>query len=258
MNPNDKKWLIEKYFNGELTADELIMFRHELQHDKKFAADVKLHGEIETFMKDNDALELRATLDEIHEELAGKKKQAAKKIIRMFPRPWQNVAAAILLITALSAVLYFSLRPSLSRRLYAQYYKTYEASEIVRGNTPQPNDIYNKAMDAYENDDYKTSYNLFTEFCNMSSLSDSRYAKANFFKGTSAMENENFDDAIFSFGVVVKIKKSLFAEPALWYQALCYLRKDEKEKALEVFEKISSGNSFYKNNAKEILEKLKK
>lgn len=256
MNPMDKKRLIENYLNGELTADELEILKHEMKQDKRFASEVKLHNDIEEFLKDRDTLELRKILDEIHEEVTGNSRKQEKEIIHLFPKRWQNIAAAIFLLLALSSVLFFSLRPNRTYRLYAQYYKVYDASELVRGSTSEADDKFTQAMAAFDMEDYRAAYELLTKLCKQLLISDSNYSKANFYKGISAMEIENFDDAIISFEIVKKNKKSLYNEVAQWYQALCYLRKDDKDKAIELFNEISSGDSFYNTKAKEILDAL--
>jgi len=255
MNPIEKDEIIEKYIRGELTGSELSQFVLELEQNKQLADDVKLHRQISEFLKDSKAIELRNTLDDIHKKRLENKKG---KIIRLFTSRWQYAAAAIFLLLAFSAVLFYTLRPTKSERLYAQYFKTYDASGIVRGNTPGPNSKeFQKGLDAYMNGDFETSYTLLNELSITSCLSDSHNAEVNFFMGVSAMHNENFNNAILSFEKVCKNKKSLYVESAQWYQALCYLRKNDKEMALILFGKIASSDSYYKTNAQKIIDEMK-
>jgi hypothetical protein len=254
MNRIENDEIIEKYIRGELSGSELSQFILELEQNKQLADAVKLQREMIEFLKDSKGIEFRSMLDDIHKKLIENKKG---KIVRLFTSNWQYAAAAVILLLTLSAVLFFTLRPSKSERLYAQYFKTYDASGIVRGNMPGSNDKeFQKGIDAYMSGDYKTSYTLLNELGKTSCLSDSRYAEVNFFTGVSAMHNENFDDAILSFEKVLKNKESLYVEPAQWYQALSYLGKNDKEMTLILFDKIATSESFYKTNAKKIIDDL--
>jgi tetratricopeptide (TPR) repeat protein len=255
MNPIEKDDIIEKYIRGELNGDVLNQFVLELQQNKQLIEDVKLHREMNEFLKDSNAIEFRNTLDDIYKK---HKKNKKGKIIRLFASRWQYAAAAVLLLLVLSSVLYFALKPTKNEKLYAQYYKTYDASGVVRGNMPESdNKEFGKAIDAYNSGDYETSYTLLNKLGAKICLSDSSFAEVNFFIGVSAMQNENFDSAILSFEKVLKNEGSLYVESAQWYQALCYLRKNEREMALALFSKIVSVDNCYKTKAQEIIDDLK-
>jgi hypothetical protein len=51
-------------------------------------------------------------------------------------------------------------------------------------------------------------------------------------------------------------KQNLYVERAEWFAALCYLKLNETDNAIELFRKVSHSNSFYKENAHEILQNI--
>jgi hypothetical protein len=56
---------------------------------------------------------------------------------------------------------------------------------------------------------------------------------------------------------VISDNNNLFIETAKWYLALCYVKTDEREKAIQHLEAIKSEGGIYKNDAKKIIRKLR-
>src|SRR5450759_5073623 len=102
---------IEKYIHGELYGDELISFVKELETNMSFADDVKLHREIDKFLKNKDVFDLREMLDDIHEKVTSEEKNISKQkkkgIVRILFSHWQYAAASVLFLLAVSVVLFF-------------------------------------------------------------------------------------------------------------------------------------------------------
>jgi hypothetical protein len=51
-------------------------------------------------------------------------------------------------------------------------------------------------------------------------------------------------------------KQNLYLERAEWFAGLCYLKLNENDNAIELFNKISLSNSFYKDKAIAILKQI--
>ncbi|HNW97767.1 MAG TPA: tetratricopeptide repeat protein [Bacteroidales bacterium] len=247
---------IEKYLNNELSAGELNSFEDELRKNKKLADEVKLRIEVKDFLKSKDEIEYRSLLDEIKEDMIGDEniEQGAKKskVIRMHPFRWQYAAAAVLLLGMITAAIFFMLRPAENERLYAQNFTPYNASDLVRSDEQAALTPFQSALNEYNSGNYEKSWKLFKDI----SSSNQDNAEAFFIRGISAMEINNFDDALSSFIEVANDQNSLYAEHAEWYMALCYLKKDDKENALKYLNKIIAEKNIYRNKATEIIEKL--
>lgn len=249
--------LIERYNNGELKGEELEKFESRMKNDPEFAIEVKLHREIDEFLRNRfEYIQKRKQLDQIYEEVIFKKRKSDTKAFilnKSLSLKWYyKLTASIVLLVGIAAILFFSLRPTRNERLYSQYFMPYEVSRTVRGNVQPSESLFDKAMDAYENNDYKTSYSLLNEVC----LSDQDNTEVCFFKGISAMKIEKFDEAIASLIEANADNSSLYYEETKWYLALCYIKVYELNKARELLEKIVISDSYHKKDALNLLNDL--
>lgn len=254
MNNSD---MFNKYLRGEMSEQERFIFENKIKKDTELAEEVNLQREIEDTLKDTEILDFHEQLDSVYKKLKEdgellSGQNEIKKNFRIFHIRWYFAAASVIFLIGISTVLYLMLRPALNNRLYAQYFQPYDGSYIVRSEGIQTNIKYSQATDLYNAANYEKSWNMFNDIC----AKDSSDISVFFFKGISAMEINNYNDAIVSFKFIIKDNSTLFAEHAKWYLALCYLKDDDTTNALKLFKDIASGNSYYKVNAKKILEKL--
>lgn len=258
MSITEKYELMDRYNAGELSGAELEVFTKMLNDDPEFAQEVKLSQRMDVFFqKKMEIVEMREMLEEIYKETILKKKKPLSlhnikfKIHRV--KLLYKIAAGIIFIIGISSLLYLSLRPPENERLYSQYFKVYDASGIVRGNNSTNQDKIHMALMAYDNEDYKTSYKLLNVICS----SEPDNMEAFFYKGLSAMENQNFDDAVLSLNTVVKNTTTLYNDEAIWYLALSYLGKDDLPNARITLQKIiDSLNNVKKEQAVSLLHEL--
>jgi tetratricopeptide (TPR) repeat protein len=252
--------LIEKFNSGEMMGTELSEFLKRIQDDPELAAEVELSKEIDDFLvKDKERIELWEQLDSIYYKLKAEGKLSTRENQKKKSRPifhikWYHAAASIVILIGVSAVLYFTFRPSLNERLYSEYFKSYEYTTTVRsGNQDHQKNQMQSALDEYNDEDFKTAWTMFKDI----SDKNKKNAKAYFFRGMSAMEINELDDAIASFNNVIKHETSLYIDQAIWYQALCYLKKDDSANALKQLSKVVESNGNHKDEAEVIIEKLK-
>jgi tetratricopeptide (TPR) repeat protein len=74
--------------------------------------------------------------------------------------------------------------------------------------------------------------------------------------GMSNFENRKYPEAKRSFGKVIDNNNNLYIDQAEWYLALCYIKTDEREKAIQQLEKIKNEDGIYRNDAKKILRRI--
>ena len=77
-----------------------------------------------------------------------------------------------------------------------------------------------------------------------------------FYKGISEIELTEYLKANRSFKKVMNDNDNLYKEQAEWYSGLCYLMLDSVDQAKEQFKKIAQKDSYYKDEALDILLKL--
>ncbi len=75
-------------------------------------------------------------------------------------------------------------------------------------------------------------------------------------QGLFINRTDKFDKAIQYYTNVIKQGDNLFVEQSEWYIGLCYLNRNEKEKAIRQFRKISWKGGYYQQQSNEILKKL--
>ena len=255
----NKNEQIDKFNSGEMTGAELEEFIKKMKKNSDLASQVKLNKEIDEFLKNHiEEIELREQLDQIHKEVILDKTNTS--IIPMHNRNlfWRinrhKIAAGITLLIGIAALTVFTIRPPKNERLYAKYFSITEYFTTVRGaGNPVKEDEFANAMDVFNNGNYDTSFKLFSEVC----ISEPNNMKAFFYKGILAMENENFDEAIHSFNIIINDNKSMYVELAEWNLALSYLGKNDIPNTKIVLNKfIQNPDNFNKDKATTILKEI--
>ncbi len=86
---------------------------------------------------------------------------------------------------------------------------------------------------------------------------DTLNLEKNFYQGLVYLELWQFQSAIESFTKILLKKDNKYSSEAHWYLALCYLKRGQKRKAKDYFEEIIKAQRYKKEEAKEILKRLK-
>ena len=97
--------------------------------------------------------------------------------------------------------------------------------------------MLNDALEAYSTVNYEKAS---TRFAEINPKSDTIF----FYKGLCAISLGKFDDAIADFNQV-ETEKSAFKNQLYWYQALIFLKKDQKEQVKSNLQKIDSKSKYY-------------
>ena len=140
-----------------------------------------------------------------------------------------------------------------SRMAPAQKMDVYDSTSLPQENSSRQliNDQLNHAIDLYQDQKYNDA---ITEF-NVVLKSDPSNATANFYSGVSALAVNNADEALGYFKKTDN-KSNRYYEATLWYQALAYLKKDQKKEAKNLLEKVVKQNGEHKSQAEELLKSL--
>ncbi|MDT8394480.1 MAG: tetratricopeptide repeat protein [Bacteroidales bacterium] len=244
--------LIDDKLSGELSGEELEAFNSDLANDPELQAEFELHKEVDEAIQESEIIELRKKLDLVHDLTQNKKQPGLLRTI--LRHKLSRIAAAsfvvLLIITSLS--LYF-LRPDgnmSNDSLFKIYYQP-DAALLIRGTNSQ-NATLIQAFQMYENKEYNNALSLFSQVLS----SDSENIPVQFYSGISNIELGKYQEALFPFNFIIDHKQNLYVERAEWYAALCYLKLNETENAVDLFRKISLSNSSYKDKAHEILKSV--
>jgi tetratricopeptide (TPR) repeat protein len=243
--------LIDQKLYGELNEQELEAFDQELMEDANLQAELELHKEVDEAIMESEVIELRKKLELIHDLTQNKKEPGLLRTI--LRHKLSRIAAAsfvvLLLITSLS--LYFMRPDAISNDSLFNIYYQPDAALLIRGSDSQ-NATLIQAFQMYESKDYKSALSLFQQVLE----TDEGNIPVQFYSGISSIELGQYQNALLPFNFIMDHKQNLYVERAEWYTALCYLKLNENESAVNLFRKISHSKSAYKDKAHEILKNI--
>jgi len=248
MKSIDFSYFIERYNAGEMSDSEKIWFLKELDGNDKLRNDVELRKRTDDVLKNQNVLSLRNKLMEIE------KRRVAKEPFQNSKRKsYLKYAAVFTGLVIIGSIAIFSGKTTSNDEIVSKFYKLYEPPANHRSAQAGINSDYAQALEFYNTHDYERAAILFSKVVE----SNPKDMQSTLLSGVSNFENRKYPEAKKSFGKVIDDNNNLYIDQAEWYLALCYIKTEEKEKAIKQLEKIRSEEGVYKNDAKKILRKLK-
>jgi hypothetical protein len=242
---------IDGYLNGELDDDTVSLLEEELMSNSGFAADLNFHREVDKAISESEVMFLRARLQQIAQEEQARTSEklgiSPHKKNRVF---WYAAASVIILMLALATLI----RPKnySEQDLYASYYKSYKGGELVSRSAMLSNSGLNMALREMNKGDYRSALHLLAG----TPVTFQNGYSVNFYSGVAYQELGEFHSAINSFSKVVQHGDNLLVEQSEWYIGLCYLKTEERQKAVDQFRSIVAKKGFYKDQSSKILQQL--
>ena len=238
---------IEQYLANEMAPSERTAFKKEIKSNPELAQELKLSQSIDSALMRDDVIDLRQKL--IMAINAGRVVKEDVPVIRMNSRKWWYAAASMLALCAVAATLYLQTPRNISNdSLFSQYYN----SENIVDQTRSDQNIV-EAVIKFQQKDFRTASELFKSILDK----DNSNIAVWFYYGISNIEIQNYDNSIKAFTTIIKQNDNLYIEHAEWYLGLCYLKNNQKDKAIDQFVVVASNpDNFHRQEAKDILEKL--
>ena len=239
--------LIEEFIDNTLSVEQLTEILEDMKSNKSIDLEVKLRKEINEALVDKSFIEFR---DLLNQNMSKHLNELPSLSIRKeVLKTWHMAAASFALILVVGGLWYILSNNSYSTdRLVSKYYQPAHPINQFRSVEFNSDDALKEAFSFYQQNDYKNALKYFNSIENQ--------ITAKFYSGVCYIELEQYDEAISSFNFVINDKDNLFVEQAEWYLGLIYLMDDQKNQALEQFEKISDSESYYADQAKGILRYL--
>ena len=238
---------IERYLANELVPPKRLAFKEELQTNPELASELKLSQSIDSAIERDDIIDLRRKLiAAIHE---GRKAEKEIPVIRMYTRKWWYAAASLLVLCAVAATLYLQTPHSITNdSLFNQYYSSENIVDQTRG---EQNIV--EAVIKFQQKDFRKASALFKSILDK----DNSNIAIWFYYGISNIETKNYENSVKAFKTIIEQNDNLYIEHAEWYLGLCYLKNNQKDKAIDQFADVASNpDNFHQQEAKTILEKL--
>jgi len=240
---------IEQYLANEMAPAERAAFKKELKTNAELAEELKLSQTIDSALQRDDVIELRQKL--IAAVNAGRvaKEKEEVPVIRMHNRKWWYAAASLLAVCGIAATLYMQTKNTISTEaLFSQYYNSENIVDQTRGD-----ENIVEAVIKFQQKDFSMASQMFRRILDK----DNSNIAVWFYYGISNIETKNYDNSIKAFTTIINQNDNLYIEHAEWYLGLCYLKNDQKDKAIDQFVVVASNpDNFHRQEAKDILEKL--
>lgn len=241
----DKTKKIEDFLDGSLTDHELELFLNEKELDSTISDEINLRREINEAIQDKGFMELRSLLDDQKSRYSAN--YPFLNLRKDVLKTWHLAAASFALILVAGGLWYIlSNKPYSTEKLVSKYYKPAHPIMQVRSVELNSDDALKEAFKYYKQNDFNSALIYFNSLENQ--------ITAKFYSGICYIELENYPAALVSFNKVIENNDNLFVEQAEWYKGLIYLMNNQKNEAITQFEKISSSESYYASQAKDILQ----
>ena len=248
MKTIDFSYFIESYNAGDMSDAEKQWFRKELDGNEKLLNEVNLRKRTDEVLKNQNIISLRNKLSGIE------KRREANIPVRNSKKPaYLNYAAVIAGLVLIGSITMFSGKNLSSEEIMNRYYKAYEPPTTQRSGQSVTNADFTLALEFYNTHDYEKAAIFFNKVLE----SNPRDMQSVLLNGVANFEDKKYPDAKQSFVNVINDNNNLFIETAKWYLALCYVKTDEREKAIQQLEIIKKDGGIYRNDAKKIIRKLK-
>lgn len=238
---------IEQFLANEMAPAERAAFKNELRFNKDLAQELQLAQSIDSAISRDDIIDLRQKL--IAAINASRTTKTEVPVVNMNSRKWWYAAASLLALCALSATLYFQTSRNISPdSLFSEYYTSENVVDLTRGD-----ENIVEAVIKFQQKDYSTASKLFKHILDK----DNSNIAVWFYYGIANIETKNYDNSIKAFNTIIKQNDNLYIEHAEWYLGLCYLKNNQKDKAIDQFVAVASNpDNFHQQEAKNILDKL--
>lgn len=237
---------MEDYIDGLLNLEEAQEFLRTLEYDPGLMQEITFRKEVNDALNDKAFIEFRNLVVERTGSSGAQNKFSIQKDII---KTWHVAAASFALILVAGGLWYIlSNKPFSTERLVSKYYKPAHPILQVRSAELNADDALKEAFNFYKQNDYTNALKYFNSIDNQ--------ITAKFYSGVCYIELEQYQKAISSFEFVVNDSDNLFIEQAEWYLGLIYLMNNQKNQAIDQFKKISTSESYYSDQAIEIIKYL--
>jgi tetratricopeptide (TPR) repeat protein len=248
MKTIDFSYFIEKYNAGEMSDSEKEWFLKELEGSEKLRNEVKLRKLADEILEKQDIISLRTKLSSIE------RRREADVFVRKTLKPvYMKFAAVIAGMILIGSIALFNGKNLTSDEIINLYYKAYDFPTTQRSGQSETNTDFTRALEFYNIQEFEKAAILFNKVLE----SNPGDMKSVFLGGISNMGEKKYPEAKQSFVTVIHDNNNYFVEDAKWYLALCYVRTDEKEKALLQLESIRKEGGIYSKKAKKIIRTFK-
>ena len=232
--------LIEAWYKGTLSADELATVQQRIANDPVFAEKLADFTDVMKGIRSHEQKEFSETVAGWENEIKSEKKFSTGFMLRM---------AAALLFLVVGSFIIFSRTSGSNEDLYAKYFEPYEDVINVRGDAKP---LLSEGMSAYNQKDYNKASDILLRFINENGAD----INAEFYLGIASLEAGKTAEGLQYLHNVIT-GRGLLIEQAQWYYALGLLKSGDVQGCKYHLEQMNLEGHDYRERAASLLEDLK-
>ena len=238
--------LIQRKVLNEITESEMVDFNRLLESDYEFQKEYKMTTDLVSYLGNEDLNQFRSQLNEISSTHKAKKTKG--KLIS-FNKTWSYVASVAAVAIILFGTYFFLNEQSTSDQLYEKYYNTDEVFLNTRSGVSHTNSVLEQGLMLFEDNKFEESIDYFEQLPTS--------VTALYYSGVAHMEIGEYEVAEFKFDQVISNYLNVFYDQAQWYKGLCLVKQNKRQEAIGIFTMIAQSNSYYKDQALELIKQMK-
>lgn len=247
---NENIKLIEKFLNGELSAEDQAILAERMKNND-FAKEFHFQKDaLHTFRLFHDKKLKTYLNDHFPEEvknLAQPTKDNNKK--QFLIAPILLVAATIALF--IIAYLWISGRHQTETSDFTAFYKVYPAQPITR----EPQSVANQVLTKYKEGNYAEAASAAEKLIK-TNLSETKKTELLLILGNCYLNINELQKAANVFKQVKTSSDKILSQHGAWYYALTLLRQNNIEQCIKALDEIILSESFYKQEATVLYNQL--
>lgn len=237
--------LIEHYFSNRLSEEARLEFDMLYKNDKAFRTEVDFLENVKTVSENEDSQHFKTQLEGFEKEHQNTTKTTNHKA---WLKPLLGAAAIVFIALTIT----FGWNHSIDEnKLFVTYFEPSKnvTQPIVRSDTNE--NMLNNAFIAYTDSNYQEAISIFEN-----EYQTSKQSELLFYEGNALLALDKIKEAIEKFKEHLTFSDVL-TNRSHWYLALAYLKtKDSKNAKLQLNALLNSGESFKKEEANLLLNKL--
>jgi len=249
---SEKMDFIERYFDEELSEEELRLFEEELERDSKFRDEVKQYEQVIGGLKDARSRKMKRGFRSFEDQIHSRKSDHTIFTKRMLS---YCVALGLLIGFIVFAVNYTVSNPEIETKLiFEEYFRPYpNVIEPVESSASV--DAFNiefvEVMELYESKQYDKAILGFDKLM----LRNKEFKnEVLFYKGVALLAKGKALGAVNQFELMDA--SSRFANQRKWYLSLALVQAGEINEAKDSLNQIILDQSYFMVHAEEVLNIL--
>lgn len=242
---------VEDFVGGELKGELEKLIKEEAMINAALCGEITLRGEINSAVAEADIMKLRNSLQNLSKERTASNTKILSLASTKTRLLYWSAAASVIVLVAVSSLL--QQRGISDQDLYASYFQPYNNMASTSRSASNSDNLLSEAIREIDKGDYATALDMLQ----VVSADKQDGFTASFYTGKAYQALGDYKNAINSFSEVVRHGDNLLVEQSKWFIGLCYLKINEREKAMSQFRSIVAGNGFYAQKSNDLLKQLR-